>query len=271
MESKSDKSRRSQRQRLGVDNMAKLKVTTREIGSVCVFDLEGAPTQETLQEVAWKIQRNIRRHRLQRVIINLQKLPALDPLGLRKLLAACIRPQKSLIFGASDSLLLSLEETYVPNNVRVCKTEQEVAEDFGPFLLERDRDKEFTLGDKGEEGIGIRVERRRSKRMHVAIPIELKIPTKKGDVVITRAIATNISEGGLFTEYLDLDVCDEIDAMGSLDGQEVEIHIFPSANFPEEYNLRGRIKRKELRKKQLGFAVEFLGGEDQFLDNAQTS
>lgn len=251
--------------------MAKLKVTTREIGSVCVFDLEGAPTQETLQEVAWKIQRNIRRHRLQRVIINLQKLPAIDPLGLRKLLAACIRPQKSLIFGASDSLLLSLEDTYVPNNVRVCNSEQEVAEDFGPFLLEREKDKEFLLGDGKEEGIGLRVERRRSKRMHVAIPVELKIPGKNGDIMVTRAIATNISEGGMFTEYLDLDVCRDIDSMGSLDGQEVEIHIFPSANFPEEYNLQGRITRKELRKKQLGFAVEFIGGEDQFLDSKHVS
>ena len=246
--------------------MAKLKVTTREIGSVCVFDLEGAPTQETLQEAAWKIQRNIRRHRLQRVILNFQKLPVLDPLGLRKLLAACIRPQKSLIFGASDSLLLSLEETYVPNNVRICKSEQEVAEDFGPFLLERERDKEFILDDKSDEGIGLRVERRRSKRMHVAIPVELRIPGKGGEVIVTRAIATNISQGGFFTEYLDLDVCQKIDHMGNLEGQEVELHIFPSANFPEEYNLQGRIKRKELRKKQLGLAVEFIGDEDPFAD-----
>ena len=45
--------------------MKKLKVSTRAIGSVRVFDLEGDPTQETLQDVAWQIQRKIRRHRLQ--------------------------------------------------------------------------------------------------------------------------------------------------------------------------------------------------------------
>ncbi len=237
--------------------MAKLKVTTREIGSVCVFDLEGVPTQETLQEVAWKIQRNIRRHRLQRIILNFQGLPSVDALGLRKILAACIRPQKSLIFGASAELLQNLEDTYVPNNVRICRSEQEVAEDFGPFLLEKDKAKEFMV-ENDEEAIGTKMERRRSKRMHVAIPIELELEIEGHEAVRTRAIATNVSEGGMFTEYLDLEVAKRIENMGDLDGKLVNVHIFPSANFPDEYNVQGRISRKELRKKQLGLAVEFL-------------
>jgi len=109
--------------------MSKLKMSTREIGSVRVFDLEGSPTQETIQEIAWKIQRNIRRYRLQRVILNLQKVPTLEPLGVRKLLAACIRPQRSLIFGVSSNILHFLESTYLPQNVRICASEKEVAED----------------------------------------------------------------------------------------------------------------------------------------------
>lgn len=241
--------------------MSKLRVSTREIGSVCVFDLEGIPTQETLEEVASKIQRNIRRHRLQRVILNLQGMGDLDALGLRKLLAACIRPQKSLIFGASPGVRSSLEETYVPKNVHVCDSEKEVAEDFGPFLLEREKEKEFAVDEKPEDSLGARVERRRSKRMHVAIPVELRLKLNNGEVLATRAIATNISEGGMFTEYLDLAVAANIDAM-QVEGLTAEIRIFSSANFPEEYSLQGRINRKELRKKQLGLAIEFLGGPD---------
>lgn len=240
--------------------MAKLKVSTREIGNVSVFDLEGSPTQETLQEVAWKIQRNIRRHRMQRVILNLQRLTTLDPLGLRKLLAACIRPQCSLIFGASDTVVRNLENTYMPHNVRVCHNEQEVAEDFGPFLLERDKDKEFTCDTPHANSIGKDVERRRSKRMHVAIPIELCFHLKSGEVIRTHAISTNISEGGLFAEYLDLETAQKIEELGDIVGLEAEIHIFPNANFPEEYHIRGRVSRTELRKKQLGVAVEFLEG-----------
>lgn len=240
--------------------MSKLRVSTREIGSVRVFDLEGVPTQETLQEIAWKIQRNIRRYRLQRVILNLQMLRSLDQLGLRKLLAACIRPQRSLIYGASDDLILSLADTYLPRNVRICATEKEVAEDLGPFLLEKEREREIMtdVADTGAKPIGDDLERRRAKRMHVAIPFELRIFPVNGEPVTTRAIATNISEGGLFAEFLDLEITQKIAACSDLKGVRVEIQIFPSNNFPEEYHLEGRIVRTELRKKQLGVGVQFV-------------
>lgn len=243
--------------------MSKLRVSTREIGSVRVFDLEGEPTQETLQEIAWKIQRNIRRYRLQRIILNLQKLPSLDSLGLRKLIAACIRPRQSLIFGVSTAIASCLEEDYLPRNVRVCSSEKEIAEDLGPFLLEKGRDNEFPEdpNDNGKESIGAKLERRRGKRMHVAMPLELTISPLHGTPIKTRAIATNIAEGGLFVEYLDLDAAQRIEAMEPLAGLKVTIQILPCANFPEEYSLQGKILRNELRKKQLGLAIEFLEGQ----------
>ncbi len=240
--------------------MKKLKVSTREIGSVRVFDLEGTPTQETLQEIAWKIQSSIRRHRLQRIILNLQQLPVLDDLGLRKLLAACIRPQRSLIFGASDEMGHFLEEAYIPRNVHICASEKEVAEQLGPFLLEKKNGKSIPFDSERpvQESIGYQMEKRRSRRMHVAIPLELNLLVNGSEAITTRAIATNISEGGLFAEYLDLEAADRIQAISSLAGVKVEIRIFPSANFPEEYHVTGKIKRKDLRKRQLGLGVEFL-------------
>ena len=239
--------------------MSKLKINKREIGSVCIFDLVGDSTQEGLQEVAWKIQRNIRRHRLQRVILNLQLVPALEPLGLRKLLTACLRPQRSLIYGVSDAVALSLEDTYVPRNVRICHSEKDVAEDFGPFLLERDKSSFFPeLAENPEETIGYQLERRRSKRMHVALPIEVKLFS--GDQVFeTKAIATNISEGGLYAKYLDLEAIKKLEHIEPFEGMRAEIHIFPSANFPEEYHLQGRVNRRQIEGRQLGIALEFVG------------
>jgi hypothetical protein len=241
--------------------MNKLTVSTREIGSVRVFDLFGDPSPENLQEVAWKIQRNIRRHRLQRVILNLQMLVSLEPLGLRRLMAACIRPQKSLIYISSRQLALDIESTYVPKNVRICQSEKEVAEDFGPFLLEKNQEQERFPADGQTDklqSIGYQLERRRSKRMHVALPIELRLVLANGSTLETHAIATNISEGGLFAEYLDLEASRKIEAIDPVQGLKVEIVIYPSANFPEEYHLQGKLCRKEFRKKQLGVGVQFV-------------
>lgn len=242
--------------------MNKLMVSMREIGSVRVFDLMGQSTEESLVDVADKIQRNIRRHRLQRVILNLQMLSGLEPLGLRKLLAACLRPQKSLLYGVSTEIGQALENTYLPRNVRICASEKEVAEDFGPFLLDKDQHPDLALDPMSpliEDSVGSKIERRRSKRMHVALPIDLKLHVREGFVLSTRAIATNISEGGLFAEYLDLEASHKIEKLEPFEGLKAEITIFPSANFPEEYQLEAKIKRREFRKKQLGVAVEFIG------------
>ncbi|MSR77971.1 MAG: hypothetical protein EXS63_07095 [Candidatus Omnitrophica bacterium] len=240
--------------------MSKLKLSSREIGSVRVFDLEGDATQEDLQAVAWKIQKNIRRHRLQRIILNIQKMPCLDLLGVRKLLAACLRPQRSVIYGASSSIKLLFENTYMPRNVHICDSEVQVAEDLGPFLLEKEKTKEFPRVQVNGEDLppGIQMERRRSKRMHVALPLHLKISLKNGDIVESRAIATNISEGGLFAKYLDLDASRRMEELEGITGLEAEVLIHPSGNFQEEYRLKGFVRRKELDKKQLGIAIEFI-------------
>lgn len=244
--------------------MSRLRVAMREIGSVKVFDLLGEASQEGLQEVAWKIQRSIRRHRLQRVILNVQKIKTLDEVGIRKLVAAFIRPQKGAIYGASPTLVHQLEDTYLPRNLKICRTEKEVAEDFGPFLFHKE-ERGKILGEKDKPhlgnggGPGVTLERRRAKRMHVAIPLEITLyPKGEGaEPIRTPAIATNISHGGVFIEYLDLEALEAAERLDPIEGVKAEIQIHPSENFPEEYQLEGVIRRKEMRHRGLGIAVEF--------------
>ena len=240
--------------------MSKFRYSTREIAGVSIFDLKGEPTFESVQDVAWKIQKSIRRHRLQRIILNFQQVGFLDPLGLRRLLTVCIRPKHSVIYGASPEVVHCLEDGYLPSKVEICSDEKEVAESFGPFLFDKDSEKKIPAKNNlyPADSIGSRFERRRSHRMHVAIPLELKITTPAGELIMSRAIASNISEGGLFAEYLDLEVAHKIDALDPINDLSVEIHVFPSANFPEEYQLKGKIRHKELRKEQLGIGIEFL-------------
>jgi hypothetical protein len=93
--------------------------------------------------------------------------------------------------------------------------------------------------------------------MHVAIPVELRITSPLNEIVVTKAIVTNISQGGVFVEYLDLEAAGKIKAMEPIENLPVDIHIFPSANFPDEYHVAGRVRRKEIRREQLGFGIEF--------------
>lgn len=239
--------------------MSKFHYSTREIGGVAVFDLKGEPTFETVQEVAWKIQKSIRRHHFHQIILNFKGAGSLDPIGLRRLLTVCIRPKHSAIYGASTDMASFLEENCFSGKVDICSDEKEVAESFGPFLYDKDPDKRYL--DKNaktpKESLGCQLDGRRSHRMHVAIPVELRITSSLNEIVVTRAIVTNISQGGVFVEYLDLEAAARIKAMEPIENLPVDIHIFPSVNFPEEYHVAGKIRRKEIRREQLGFGIEF--------------
>jgi len=239
--------------------MSRFHYSTREISGVAVFDLKGEPSFESVQEVAWKIQKNIRRHHFHQIILNFKEAGPLDAIELRRLLTVCIRPKHSVLYGASGEMAQFLEENCFTGKVDICADEKEVAESFGPFLFDKDPDKRFLdkTAKNPQESLGYQLERRRSHRMHVALPIELRIATAQNEILATKAIATNISEGGMFVEYLDLEAAKKIGALEPAESLEVDIHIFPSANFPEEYHVAGKIRRKEIRKEQLGFAIEF--------------
>jgi hypothetical protein len=152
------------------------------------------------------------------------------------------------------------EDTYLPRNIKLCPTEKEVAEDFGPFLFHKDEIGRILGGKDHPEvgsGPGMKMERRRSKRMHVAIPLELTLYPQGGKPLTTLAISTNISEGGIFVEFLDLDSLQLVEELSPVEGLRAEIQIHPNGNFPEEYHLEGLILRKEARKRGMGLAIEF--------------
>lgn len=242
--------------------MSKFNFFTREIGSVSIFDLMGSCGNDSgeVQDVAWRMQKNIRRHRLQRVILNMKNLDTMDASGMRKIIAACIRPKQSLIYGAKHDLLKIIVENHLPHNIGLCANEKEVAENFGPFLFDKSEEKKILrpLADVDKLTPGGDIERRRSHRMHVALPMEVKIFDANQLPIVTTSIATNISEGGLFAEYLDLDAADKINSIDGIEGKKAQIHIFPSAHFPDEFNIMGIVRRKQLVGKQLGIAVEFV-------------
>ena len=235
--------------------MAKLE--QRKIGRVQVFDLYGSLTSEFSGDVVEKIDHVIQKKKLKRVILNLQKVQEMDELMVRRLIASLIRPQKSLVFCAEDRLRTLFKTTYLPKNIKLCASEAEVADSVGSFLFEKDKD----LGIPKETELlhdKYGLERRRSKRIRVAIPIEIEFQTGDGKTIHSKAIATNISQGGLFAEYLDLDSSLQVSQMSDLESNKVTVVVPPNENFPNEVRIPACIKRIELSKRQVGMGMQFL-------------
>ena len=160
-----------------------VRLGLRKIGSVQVFDLGGVLTGNEMESVTQKIDQVIQKKKLRRVILNLQKVQSIDEIALRKIVACLLRPQRSLIYapdGTSRDLFLT---THLPNNIRLCKNEEEVADAFGSFLFLKDKMFEVPVDETIPQPKSSGLERRRDKRIRVAIPVQLDFHMKDGKEV----------------------------------------------------------------------------------------
>lgn len=238
-------------------NTETIHLGLRKIGRVQVFDLTGALIGEDMDPVIGKIEQTIQKKKLRRVILNLQKATSMDEMAVRRLVACLLRPQRSLIFAPGDSSREQFKSTYLPQSIRLCRNEEEVAEAFGSFLFLKDKIYQVPVDETKPQPPSYGLERRRSKRIRVAIPIKMKFQMKDGSTLEAKAIATNVSQGGLFAEFLDLNSPD-YSKMEGLEGSQVTIMVPANDHFQEEMVVPGRINRFELMKKQYGIAVQFV-------------
>ena len=229
----------------------------RKIGRVQVFDLSGVLTADGLDSAIEKIEETIQKKKLRRVILNLQKVTSIDELSVRRLVACLLRPQRSLIFAPGEWCREYFKTSYLPQSIKLCQNEEEVAEAFGSFLFLKDKIYQVPVDETKPQPASSGLERRRSKRIRVAIPITLKFQMKDGNLLETKAIATNVSQGGLFAEFLDLDA-PEYSKMQGLEGSQVAVIVPPNDNFKDEMVISGKINRFELMKKQYGIAIQFI-------------
>lgn len=234
-----------------------IRVGLRKIGSVQVFDLGGVLTGEEMDPAVHKIEQTIQKKRLRRVILNLQKVQFMDEIAFRKIVACLIRPQRSLIFAPDESCRELFETSHLPQSVRVCKNEEEVADAFGSFLFVKDKIFEIPTDQTLAQSKGYGLERRRNKRIRVAIPVKLEFRMKDGNPLIAKAIATNVAHGGVFCEFLDLNA-PVYSKMQGLEESLVTITVPPNETFKEELVVPGKIARFELFRNQYGIAVKFV-------------
>jgi anti-anti-sigma regulatory factor len=234
-----------------------VQLELRKIGNVQVFDLSGVLTGAELDPIIQKIEQAIHKKKLRRVIMNLQKVQSMDEIALRKVTAVLLRPQRSLIFIPDGECRNLFNNTHLPGNVKLCKDEEEVAEAFGSFLFVKDKAYEVAIDENQPQPANHGLERRRDKRIRVAIPIKIMCTGKDGDQISSKAIATNVSRGGLFAEFLDLNA-PEYSKMEGMQGAQIFVDVPANDTFKEEMRMQGKILRFELLKKQYGIAIQFV-------------
>ena len=223
---------------------AKTEVHKRKIGSVIIFDLYGDLADGDIDAIKDFIERNIQRGGFRNVILNTQNVVHVDQLALRKILIPLERPHRKAIYCHSNNLMESFLNTYLPDKMTICKNEQEVSNTFGLYLVERDK---FIF--KGE--------RRKNKRIDVAVPVTINVPTSATEATTVTALITNLSEGGFFAECLDLQSALSLRNLRDFRNLAAKATFKPPLS-SESQNFESELLRMEVTSRQTGFASKFM-------------
>jgi anti-anti-sigma regulatory factor len=220
----------------------KTEIHKRKIGSVIIFDLYGDLTEGDIDSIKDFIERNIQRGGFRNVILNAQNVLHVDQLALRKILVPLERPHRKAIYCHSPEVLEAFLNTYLPEKMKICTNEEEVSNTFGLYLVERDK---FIF--KGE--------RRKNKRIEVAVPVSLQIQNTEN--VSATALITNMSDGGFFAECLDLESATTLRNLKEFRNMPAKATFkLPESAQEETHDVE--LLRIEVTSRQTGFAAKFI-------------
>lgn len=175
------------------------------------------------------------------VVVNLSKVTELDAAQLRRLMFYMERPLKRAFF-SHDKHAKDLVPDYVNPRMPLLSQEEEVVDYFGLDLIERYRD------------AVPRKERRKFHRFKVVMPTEILVKGK--NPFSTKAIITNISEGGAFAQYLDLEASMQMAGLEDSPRLPVEM-VLKHPGTSECELVKGSLVRVELLGQQRGVAIHF--------------
>jgi hypothetical protein len=164
-------------------------------------------------------------------------------LGVKALIEGLPNNKEFGFLSGNLSVMDMVNSIVLPKAVRIFQNEEELIHHFGQHLV------------SGAEEL-LPGEKRRHDRLNSALPLEFKCRGAKGEVLEFRAIVTNLSESGLFAEYIDLeDVSRSRSVINPYELKMLDLKI-KLAN-QKVVTVKGKVVRQRLKGDQVGIGIEF--------------
>jgi hypothetical protein len=214
----------------------------RLIGRVQILDL--IPRLSGKEGEAWLevVSRHFFQGQQKAVVVNLSRTIETDGGQLRHLVYLMEKALKRAFFSNNVRHAEHEVQDYVNDRMPLLADEEGVVDYFGLELIERKKEV-LPLG-----------ERRKFRRFKVVMPCE--IIAKTVHPFATKAIVTNISEGGAFVQYLDLE--SSIHVVGLQPSPKVPVELVLKHPGSFECDLvKGHLIRVDLLGQQTGVAICF--------------
>lgn len=219
------------------------QIIKRKIGAVDIIDLRGQFVGPWALRGREEISQFIKSHQTRNLLINLRGLETLDSLGV-KAVTENFQPgvRNAMVVGNSSVMEMFSRVAPVPTGVKLFSNEEEIIHYFGEDLVKWD---ESTFDEK-----------RKHLRIKTALPLEFSCQDEAGNSLFFRAIVTDLSAGGLYAEYLDLDDA----SLGGFNPNPYDFRMLDlKIKLPgsREFVAKGKVARTLVKDEQMGFGIEF--------------
>lgn len=220
------------------------QIVNRKIGTLEILDLKGDFVGPWAIRGREDIQRFVEINRPRNLLINLKDVETIDSLGVKAIMDNLGGGMKSGIVSGNYSVSEMFTRLAPSTDIRFFKDEDEVVHFFAEELV-KERSGHIPVEEK-----------RKFPRLKTAFPLEFMFTDGTGEKIVFRAIVTNLSEGGLYAEYLDLEPSSgnpkKIDPY-DFKMLEMKIRLDDDTVITAE----GKVVRTDLEGEQMGIAIQF--------------
>lgn len=218
----------------------------RNIGKLQIIDIKGDLTGCWVGKVRSEIQSAINKERDHVVVFNLKKLKNIDSLGVKTLIESLPEQSQSGFLKGSLDIMEMMKSGSENRILHVFKNEDELVQHFGVQLANTDDQMSH---------------QRKFNRIHTALPLEFSCKDQENRDLQFRAVVTNLSEGGLFAEYLDMDDAEKSQTFVSPYELTLLKLLIKLPNH-DTISAKGKVVRRKLDGEQVGIGIEFFDISD---------
>ncbi|MBI4387951.1 MAG: PilZ domain-containing protein [Candidatus Omnitrophica bacterium] len=219
------------------------QIQKRHIGRIRIIDVKGNLIGPWAMRVRSEIQslvvNNTAAARV--IVFNLALLQDIDSLGVKALFDDLPADSEAGLLNGRLSVMDMIQSVSVSAKVHLFKDEEELVEYFGKYLVSDD---------------AVTDEHRRFSRINTALPLKFKCLEMQGKMAEFSAVITNLSEKGLFAEYIDLEDARESQSIvNPYDLKMLDLEI----KLPNRHvvSAKGKVVRRKLDGEQVGIGIEF--------------
>ena len=215
------------------------QIVKRKIGNVTFVDVRGSLVGSWALRGKEEFSRICASEDSKRMILNLRETTGIDTLGAKSMMESIPQDASLGILGGSSSILEMVERFSNARNIRTFQNEEEIISTFGEDLV----------------GFSGSTDQRKLPRLQTALPIKFYYEDGE-DQIHFHAVVTNLSETGLFAEYIDVQMAER--SLEQLNPYDLKLlHLSFALPRSGVLEAEGKVIHRKLDGDQVGIGIQF--------------